>query len=263
MYLRGPFLEFLFLAPDHGLSFIIKLTNFCTHRYTEECVWLDMLLNGETRRWYGDSNVFRWHYDWPCDAPQLQSALMALEFWLCQQIAQGINVEPFINRIITEGESLAFAGLLMDIGKRAPALFASSLKPLFYTWQIWSWDFQISTLRANSTSELIGYWRYQAPQLIALAQHWHGQEHRSHMLLTPSGAIPRTMLRWPEFRAFFQEVRTTWSSDLNSEGQPEQLRSLIERINPDNYKFQKKGDELTVVDFQWPEPLARHNEASL
>ena len=94
MYLRGPFLEFLFLAPDHGLSFIIKLTNFCTRRYTEECVWLDMLLNGETRRWYGDFNVFRWHYDWPCDAPQLQSALMALEFWLCQQIAQGDNVEP-------------------------------------------------------------------------------------------------------------------------------------------------------------------------
>ena len=53
MYLRGPFLEFLFLAPDHGLSFIIKLTNFCTRRYTEECV-----LVGYVAQWRDQAMVW-------------------------------------------------------------------------------------------------------------------------------------------------------------------------------------------------------------
>ena len=72
---------------------------------------------------------------------------MALEQWLYEHVDQGINTEPWISRIVAESESLAFAGLLLDVGKRAPELFLTVLAPLFFTWELWNWEFQLSTLR--------------------------------------------------------------------------------------------------------------------
>ena len=89
---RGPFLQFFHLAPNQALSFVIKLTNFGTHRYTQDRVWLDVMVDEHPRRWYGDSNVFRWHHDWPLShGSQIQSGLMALEQWLYEQIDNGIR----------------------------------------------------------------------------------------------------------------------------------------------------------------------------
>jgi hypothetical protein len=171
-YFRGPFLQFFHLAPNQALSFVLKLVNYGTHRYTEDRVWLDVTVDGEPKRWYGDSNVFRWHHDWPVDGPQIQSALMALEQWLYEQIEQGVSIETWVGRIVTESESLAFAGLLLNVGKRAPELFFTVLAPLFLTWEIWYWEFQLSTLR-QSERQPPGYWGRQGSRLFTLAQTWH------------------------------------------------------------------------------------------
>lgn len=85
-YLRGPFLQFLRQAPHQGLSFVIKLVNFVTRRYAENDVGLDIQIEGRSRRWFGDSNTFRWHFDWPLThGSQVQSSLMAFEQWLYEQ----------------------------------------------------------------------------------------------------------------------------------------------------------------------------------
>jgi len=52
---------------------------------------------------------------------------MAIEQWLYEQIDKGIAVEPWIARILAESESLAFAGVLLDVRKRAPELFSTVL----------------------------------------------------------------------------------------------------------------------------------------
>jgi hypothetical protein len=71
------------------------------------------------------------------------------------------------------------------------------------------------------------------------------------------------MLGHREFRPFFDKVRARWAVQLDSQGEPKHLRLLIERINPDNYTFQKEGTELLPTEFRWPEKLARENEVSL
>jgi hypothetical protein len=262
-YFRGPFLQFFRLAPSQALSFVIKLTNFGTHRYTEGRVWLDVMVDGEPRHWYGDSNVFRWHHDWPLShASQIQSGLMALEQWLYEQIDKGIAIEPWIARIIAESESLAFAGVLLDVGKRAPELFFTVLGPLFFTWEIWNWDFQLATLR-RSERQPPGYWGQQAPRLFKLAQEWHQLPHRSDALLWPNGVIARTMLGHEQSRAFFDEVRSTWQAALQQHEEPEHLRLLIERLDPNNYSFEQRGNEIVPVDFNWPEAIARENKEHL
>jgi hypothetical protein len=263
-YFRGPFLQFFHLAPNQALSFVLKLTNFGTHRYTEDRVWLDISLNGERKRWYGDSNVFRWHHDWPLShgGSQLQSALMALEQWLYEQIEQSISVETWIGRIVAESESLAFAGLLLDVGKRAPELFFTVLAPLFFTWEIWNWEFQLSTLR-QSERQPPGYWGQQPSRLLKLAQKWHQLPHRSEGLLWLNGAIPRTMLGHTQFRSFFEEVRSVWKSALDDQDEREHLRLLIERLEPNNYTFEHCGNEIVAEAFRWPEAIEQENERSL
>jgi hypothetical protein len=262
-YFRGPFLQFFRLAPNQALSFVIRLTNFGTHRYAEDRVWLDVKVDGESRRWYGDSNVFRWHHDWPLSrGSQIQSALMALEQWLYEQIDNGIAVEPWVARIVAESESLAFAGMLLEVGKRAPELFCTVLAPLFFTWNLWSWDFELATLR-QSERQPPGYWGRQDPRLFKLAQDWHRLPHRSEALLWPGGAIPRAMLGHLQFAAFFEEVRTAWKNALPKGNESEHLRLLIERLNPNNYKFEEQGNEIVPVDFNWPDAIARKNEEDL
>ena len=47
------------------------------------------------------------------------------------------------------------------------------------------------------------------------------------------------------------------------EEEPEHLRLLIERLDPDNYTFEQRGNEIVPVDFNWPEAIARKNEEDI
>jgi hypothetical protein len=57
----------------------------------------------------------------------IHSSLMALERWFYEQIDQRRDVAAPASRIVRESESLAFAGLLMDVAKKAPSLFMHAL----------------------------------------------------------------------------------------------------------------------------------------
>jgi alpha-D-ribose 1-methylphosphonate 5-triphosphate synthase subunit PhnL len=257
-YFRGPFLQFFREAPDHALSFVIKLTNFGTRRYTRDRVWLDMMINGQRKRWYGDSNVYRWHHDWPLPhGSQLQSSLMALEQWLYEQIERGATIDTWIRRILGESESLAFAGVLMEIGKRLPELFAGVLRSLFFSWELWNWDFQLATLR-RADRQLPGYWGRQPAQFIEAARTWYRLPHRSAALLALEGPIAQALLGQEQLSPLFEEFRSCWKDQLQGD-EPNHLRLLIERLDPKNYTFEQRGNELVPVDFNWPEAIAQEN----
>ena len=128
LYCRGPFLQFLKEAPDQGLSFALRLVNFASRRFCEGH-GLTVRIGNEARLWYGNLNVFRWHHDWPVTfGSMIHNVLMAAERWLYEKIERGEDIDPWINRILRESESLAFAGLLFDVGKYRPTLFAGVLK---------------------------------------------------------------------------------------------------------------------------------------
>lgn len=266
MYFRGPFLQFLRVAPEQGISFVLRLVNFATRRLVGDRVGELVEIDGHAKRWLGDSRVFRFHHDWPLfHGSMIHSALMALEKWFYEQIEQGrdIEVEAAARRIVAESESVAFAGLMFDVGKRSPSLFAGALKPLFSAGVLWSWDFQLTLLRAGSQPDPIGFWGMQPQQLIALAQEWYRLPHRRHLLLGSDGAIPRTMLSKAAFRTFFEDVRNRWKAELDSGAASDDLRLLIERINPDNYTFPSEADQDQTIDFEWPEAIRRENDEHL
>jgi hypothetical protein len=65
MYFRGPFLPFLRASPEFGISFVVKLTNFATRRFSGEDRGLTITVDGEPRKWRGDTRVFQWPQGWP------------------------------------------------------------------------------------------------------------------------------------------------------------------------------------------------------
>jgi hypothetical protein len=261
MYFRGPFLQFIRVAPEQGITFVLRLVNFATRRCVGDRVGQTLEIDGQPKVMRGDNRVFRWHHDWPLgDGAMLHSALMALERWFYEQIDAGRDVEAAAQRIVAQSESVALAGVLFDVGRKSPSLFVGALRPLFSCWMFWRWDFQISNLRANDQSASLGSWWRQPQQVIKLAREWYAMPHRRDMLLALDGAIPCTMLSKPEFGPFFKEVRKRWKVALDAGKDPEHLGPLIERLNPENYTFSPEGEP---VDFHWPEAMARKHEEQL
>jgi hypothetical protein len=132
-------------------------------------LWALITVEGTTRKWLGDTRVFQWPHGWPLfDGSLVECALMALERWFYELIEQGVTIEPWVSRIMRESESLAFASLLLEVGKRLPSLFGGVLKPLLRVWELWYLDSQLVTQRLNGTpmpfdtEEAIGCDRWDA-----------------------------------------------------------------------------------------------------
>jgi hypothetical protein len=262
LFCRGPFLQFLRQAPEQGLSFVLRLINFATRRFAGD-ESLTIIIGNESRAWLGDTRVFRWHHDWRLsNGAVIHCSLMALEQWLYEQIDRGENIDKWLTRILRESESLAFAGLLFDIGKRTPTLFAGVLKLLLRNWVLLEWDRQVTTLR-HQDSGALGYWGSQPRLMIEIGRRWYGMPHRRNLLIYLNGGIIQTMIGDEEQGPFVEGLRADWSRELDAQGQPESLRLLIERFNPANYTFEMRDGKRMPVSFQWPEAIERRNAEDL
>jgi hypothetical protein len=263
MYFRGPFSSFLRASTEYGISFVVKLTNFATQRFSGEERGLAVTVYGAARKWLGDARVFQWPQGWPLsDGSLVESALMALERWFYESLDAGMAIDSWIERIMRESESLAFASLLIEVGKRAPSLFSGVLKPLLHVWELWDLDFQLVTQRLNGTMAL-GRWIIASPQLASRAREWYAMPHRSQMLASWDGPVIGMMMVRDECHRFFGELRAQWSRQLDERGDPSSLRYLIERMNPQNYTFEERDGERVIVGFQWPEELQNEADESL
>jgi len=267
LYFRGPFLLFLRDAPHHGLSSVLRLVNFATRRFIDRIHRSDhsglpedeadpgvsIIIDGQARRWVGDGQVFRWHNGWPHSSNVIPSALMALERWLYEQLDGGAEIEPWLARILAESESMAFAGLLLDIGKRQPKLFGGPLLPLLRAWEFYELDSRATLERVGMNLGLTA-WGMQSKRLADLARKWYGLPHRRHLF---RDLAVRTMLAQKNLGPFFDELRTDWAARLDAQGHPESLLLLIERLNPANYSIKPHGEGQVLIHFQWPEAIER------
>ena len=259
-------------VPSFNFSRMRRIRD-CPLRYGSSILHLDgfvkamgsrFRIGNDVRLWCGDSNVFRWHHDWPVTSgSMIHCVLMAVERWLYEEIDGGEDIDPWIDRILSESESLAFAGLLFDVGKYRPALFASVLRPLLQNWLFLDWDRQITTMRQSGTSNALGFWGYQPATMIALGRAWHQMPHRKTLLLYIGGGIVETLVADEAERPFLAQLRSGWVSDLNGEEPPEALRLLSERLNPDNYTFETRDRKRVAVSFDWSEEVKQKNQQDL
>lgn len=250
MWFRGPFLRFLNAAPAQGLTFILKLVNFATLRYSRSR-GITFKISRKHRRWLGDSNAFVWHYDGhTMHGTILHCALMALEKWLYDQLETKVEITPALTRIMNESESLAFAGLLLTVGKMEPSLLVGPLRPLLEPWLLWSWDFQLTEQRASGSRGSFGFWGNQPKAAVTLAKAWIDLPHR---LKTMRDLMVVRFLPLKEHEEFFEKLVMAWERQLDEDRQPIKLRCLVEAIRKQNYKFGTVDGVLVPTEFSWPE----------
>ena len=70
------------------------------------------------------------------------------------------------------------------------------------------------------------------------------------------------MLGHEQYATLLEDVRSHWKSKLQ-QNEPEHLRLLIERLDPGNYTFEQRGNEVAPTDFNWPEAIAQKNADAL
>lgn len=260
LFFRGPFLQFLRVAPEQGLSCVLRLVNFATRRSTERAstmlgwrgievepdeIHVVVEVNGHERKWFGEG-IFEWHY-WGGNMGV--AVLQALERSLYDLMDEGNDMTATLARVMSESESLAFAGLLIDVGKRQPSLFETVLRPLLAVAELYPLDMKASMRRASeSASEMIG-WNGKGEQLWRLAHEWYSAEHRKLML---RDVVVDLLFRREELREFFKPIREAWMARLGDAPPDSPLRLLCERFDLANYSAAKDGDGNLDVQLHWP-----------
>src|SRR5690606_24723309 len=71
---------------------------------------------------------------------QLHCAIAALEKWICMKIDKGEDIEPVIEQILENSNSVAVLGMLLDIGKYKPDLFSGVLQSFLGVYDLYQGD---------------------------------------------------------------------------------------------------------------------------
>ncbi|MCK5614518.1 hypothetical protein KAR91_72305 [Candidatus Pacearchaeota archaeon] len=269
-FTRGPFYSFLHAHPGKGLDLIIRLVNFATERWAEDRVsedreapHIEIELPAGRRKFVGDANVYYWHRDVGQVSHIIPSALMALEKWLYDAYDKEETKEKvvsFLNRILENGTSLAFIGLLISIGKKNPELFLNTLLPLLSIPEIY--DLDIEHIVKSEGHQGIGWFR-EGEFLTKASHEFNSMDHRKYSI---SIIAPRIFIMYSETRELFSKYRSSWikryeSGDLRAV--PDDVFiNLIHWFDISNYSITEVSGG-TQFEFNMPKEIAKEREAGL
>ncbi len=135
-YREGPFLDFLHAAPREGISLILKIVNFASNCATaatrkrrpgDICSIPSPTVPGVA--WSGNESVYAWNRG-RMDSCSRAVVPLVLEKWLGDDLAHGEQIAREIDLILADSKSVAFGGVLIDLGRRHPQLFDGPLRCL-------------------------------------------------------------------------------------------------------------------------------------
>lgn len=222
-YTKGPFLSFLRADWNSALTLIIQLTNFATNRYADwwpydpkPSVIAFATPSGEGS-WLGNHQVYAWGRYHMNTAKIVTCALMALEKWLEEQIQANQSIVSAVQLLWQSGRSLAFAGVLISVGKRHPELFIDTLKPLLFLRDLYLHD-----MRAAQEGGA-AYFQPQDGEFINnLRREWESLPGRKTGLLD---ACCQWLLTRPDLQPVLAEVANYWRdiADKLPEGDGDKL----------------------------------------
>ena len=260
---RGPFFAFLTINAEGALRLVLQICAFATQRRLDGLEERHQrppsvsigLPDGGRREYIGGSTTFFWHRGITTPGPHtLACALMALEKWLYDKIEKEEEIAGIIEYLLRESDSLAMLGLLSTVGKRAPSMYATVLRPLLNEPLLLWWDSSYVN-QAILSPPMIGTSR--DPVSHDAVQKWYSMEHRNIAL---EDVAQRLMLHGTFDASTLRAniVRELASVDAASDfGQ--YLRTLDARVDSANcHQEQVDGEK---VQWTWTPPEALRQEA--
>lgn len=262
-YTRGPFLLFLNVNPQVALETMITLIDFATNRRVEAqskkqqgSIGIELGLASGQKLFVGDEDVFHWYH--AISGSHLTgSILMAVEKWFYNLIDKKEAVEKWITLILEQAKSLAWIGVLSEIGRYSPHLFATVLQPLllvpdsYYLERMYERRGGLQFGTPHSLHEGEWFWK--------LARNWDNMEHRRYGLINIAAQL------------FYSHEDTNKAISINLENWHKKkwdgnedwnnfVEILIETFNQDNWKEVQLDDGTQVLAFQTPERLQPSTE---
>ncbi|WP_431095433.1 hypothetical protein [Polaromonas aquatica] len=261
IFWKSPFFPFLYIAPTVALKALIELVNFCTERWVAEVVGrgdrkkpvpgLTLRLSDDTEKVFaGPWHVFDWTQTNSHHHGSLFCSLDGLERWLVLQLDAGIDITPHLNQILKEGESAAFIGLLVNIGKYRPPLLWGVLAPLLSDPYIFFWD--------SNRVKNIGFsfdsftWSRSGEELFDIARSWTLAPHRK---MTLQDIVIEQLANNVALSELLQTLIPSWVLPVDPKERLESklLFALLNRDNHQTVIDAETGDQ--VSGFVCPEDL--------
>lgn len=269
-YWKGPFLTFLQQVPDSGLEAVVRLVNYATER------WLEPKVGDETREdelreyglefrfrdsdvlWLGDPNVYGWHRHGGLDAATVECALMALEKWLYDEVANGKSIDKWVEYIFTKGKSLAFAGVLVSVGLKYPALFATTLQPLLGN--VLLYECQMGWAVSEGQGVWLISWTGKDQASTKLALDWHEMPHRRLFL---RDVAQQLMIGDPSSREYLTKRSIEWAAQFAKWGRDDlKAKLFLAMFDPQNYVETSQDDGSKLIELHLPKDLDEGSKAA-
>ncbi|MBE9053451.1 hypothetical protein IQ243_24190 [Nostocales cyanobacterium LEGE 11386] len=268
LYNQGTFFFFLKNQPQEGLELILHLVNFATERWSDS--WRrenqkipEVLINVENNeyKWIGNQEVYYWYCNHHLCPYPIAVALMALEKWLYDEIDANKLMNDVLQLILQRSNSVAFAGLLSALARKAHFLFQGVLRPLLTVPEFYLWE---SQHRPLSVPYITGTRRYlgQSEETVELVREWYELPHRKHGLHQWALSL---FLNTPEMQSFFEEARLHWLNRLQGNSKEDGLKCFLEELvdnyNIENYRIQNHSGYGDFWVFESPKKTDEKEKA--
>ena len=254
---KSPFFSFLQVAPNEALGALIALVNFATERWAADrsddsgmAPSITLSAGDVAATYSGAGSVFGWGQTNSLQNGTLFSALDALERWLTLQLQQGHDCSEYIERLLAQGQSTAFLGVLVNVAKFKPELLAGPLAPLLTHPAIFIWDGD--RMKENGHNFVAWHWAKLGDTIFEIAKAWAFAPHRKRTLHEVAVELLRTD---PAVAAALKRSCAAWEFPHDAPRAME-IRMVQATLDRDNYRpteVSSEGDGELI--FEWPDDL--------
>jgi hypothetical protein len=248
-YWKSPFFAFLQINADAAIAALRQLLSFCTDRWehevrrggTEPSRVSLRLSDGTVRQYRGSYWVFTWSQLNSLHNGQLHCALAALERRLCSLIDHDIEVTPLLEGLLRNSDSVAFLGVLVNVGKHRPELFRGPLKPLLALHHAYVWDSH--RVDENAYAFDAATWLRSGEVVFEMARDWVLAAYRQKKLRQ---IVSELITRDKWIAGFVRAAAQGWTAPDDEKGALE-LRLLVAELNDRNYTIAEGGQTVTFA----------------
>lgn len=251
-WISGPFFTFLRINPSVALSAIIRLVNFATDRASEigedlrQHLSVPVCVDGETREWYGHQFSYVWHQGHVFAPRMVGCALLSLEKWLYLLMDEGVALDEYIQIILRESRSIAFAGVLISVGKRKPELFLGPLRPLIEAVDFHFFE-DITHQRGENGFHASAFYE-RSTAIREMWREWVQMPHRNERI---SQLMLRMFFNDSGWREMILECRSTWEARLafatEENPAPPWLARIASQFDISNWRTQQEEDQTLLI----------------
>jgi len=262
---KGPFLNFLRYNQEYGLDTIIRLVDFATEklleaRSTDSSKPIELIIDGRTKEFLGGARIYNWHRGDAFCSDVIASALMGLEKYLYECIEKKQEISQILKQILSQSKSIAFLGLVCEIGRYKPDLFIELLRPLLSVPEFYTWE---DYYRIESPTNAILF-SMEPIEIRRIMLEWENMPHRKIQLMNIAAYL---FLNEKSIETFFVSLKNTLEQRLKAnpdEGKiTEKIKTLIPIFDRKNWRETKTSDNKNAWQYLPPKQLQEEAETKL